>query len=512
MAESPQEELNRLKTELQNESSLGVQMGRMDKEERVRQLERQLGASTSSSPQSPAPSSYQSRDDDEFGDDDDSAPYYTPYQQTPPTRGEREVAAAAEEAQADQARAAEQARATADTPPKEASVPPQPGIAGDMKSAAPEEPAAPQAESEQPQPAQKPAQQPSRAEQGKQMAEDELKKGLKNWLAKTFTREALMAALTNPYVWGIALAILIIAVAIGIFAYLYSVSNSGANGKTPVQAVNALDNGSALQKLSLLAGDKDTQQKLSGDVLTQMKTNLSGLKNETTDIDLQKQIDTALDKLSQCQQNFDPAVCADAIKQVQALLKKFDDVIPPAQGVYPVRPEDMIQPGTPIADSNFNSDLHLGTPLRPASPSDTSGHGTYIKTGENKSDAIDIYTKAGAPVYAAFAGDIVDVSDDASGIAGAKKVVIKSGDYQMLYAFIIPDSAITVKGKVAKDQKIGTTSPTGLSLVHIEFIYCDVPLVDTKLDWIDKNSSTPAHTTWGAYYWDHLLKVLKIVK
>lgn len=470
-------------------------------------------------------------DDDE---DDSSVPFGVPLDEenqpaTPPTRGEEGVAELTDAARDDLARAAQQQRAAAMTPPQQESVPPEaavpaPGIAGDVTPAPAQKPAD-SAQPQQPPSSAPPAaettdgrQSPQKptaegaADQAKQQAEGQAKKA---------AGQAIKAALKSAWtvVWGFIVAnawwivpvVIILIIAIALFAYFYSSADSGANGKTPVQAASAIDDKSALQKLSLLAGDRDTQQKLSADVLTtKILPNLTALKDKTTDDTLKKQIDDALKAANDCASTPPKTeACTSLIDLIKAILIKFDDPIPPIQGRAPVNPEDT------ISGDHFNADLHIGTPLHPMSSKDTqtTGHGTYIYTGQDKGDAVDVYTKPGTKIYPAFTGDI-SVSDDASGIAGVKKVVIKHGDYQILYAFITPSvkdgDQITDQNK---NNPIGTAgSINGANLVHVEFIYCSTALVTNELDRLDKdglNGGTPMHTTWGAYYWDHLKKILK---
>ncbi|MDO8444277.1 MAG: hypothetical protein Q7S80_02135 [bacterium] len=503
------EEIQRLKQSLGSERD---PVRRADLARRINDLENPPSADTGDGDDSSGP----------FGVplDDDNQPT------TPPTRGEKGVAELTDAARDDLARVAEQERAAAETPPQEASVTPEaavpkPGIAGDVTPAQtpPTSPASDSGDQgtgtppQSPQIPRTPLNQPDAEGQARQNLWD---RG-KNWFANKFTKEALMAVLkaigsfllTNGW-W-----ILLIVVVIALFAWAWNSYSSGANGKTPAQAVNAIDNKSALEKLALLAGDRDTQQKLSSDVLTtKILPNLTALKDKTTDDALKKQIDDALKAANDCASTPPKTdACTGLIDLIKAILAKFDDPIPPTQGRAPVNPEDMISGG------HFNAGLHLGTPLHPTSSTDTNsaGHGTYIYTGENKGDGVDVYTKGGAKVYPAFKGEIVDVSSDANtSDNNTRKIVIKNGDYQILYAFVIPEASIEASFKKGEkititdlNKPIGTTSIDGISLVHIEFTYCAIPLVTSLLDKLDHDSSSPKYTTWGEYYWAHLKKVLK---
>lgn len=371
----------------------------------------------------------------------------------------------------------------------------------------------------QPQTPRSPQKQPS-----KPPADDQANQGLwnqtKNWFRKPLTKEFWVAIwefiLANG--WWIAIIVVLVVGAILLFAYFTSSANSGANGKTPVQAANAIDNNSAIQKLAALSGGSNSTHQTTLKTINDISTALAGMANGTTDATKLGLINTAKTAVNTCLTGLNSNAptasddCNNAIKAVQAALAAFDNAaIPPVQGRKPVNDSDMIDPGTlgsPLPDDNFNADLHLGTPLRLVPASDNSGHGTYIYTGGNKGDAVDIYTKDSADIFPSFTGDVVDVSNDASG-ANTKKVVIQNGDYQILYAFINP----TVKkgDKITNlNNKIGTAGKiSGTSLVHIELNYCGISLVTTQTDKQNKNSASPNHTTWGAYYWEHLKEKLK---
>jgi len=443
---------------------------------------------------------------DDDGDEDDDQFDATP---TAQNRGTEEQEALQAQAQADQAKAAEQARAEAQTPTQDQSVPPQPGISGDMKPPAQQD-QGPNQEEDQPekptaeQPAQKTDQQPSKAEAGKELAEDAAKKGIENWFKKTFTKEFLMSLVTNPYFWGVVIALILIIIAIALFAYFFSVSKSGANGKTPVQAVNVIDNGAAIDKLKALTGTPLSQ---ATDIPQEAQKNLEKLKTETTDPVALAAIQAALDNAAKCitATSKSDSSCTDLPSLIEKALvayEKANPTISPIEGKAPVDDNDL----------TFNSDLHLGTPLRPASSSDTDGHGTYFYTGENKCDGVDVYTANKANVYPAFTGTVVKISDDASG-NGTKMIVIKHDDYQILYAFITPDvqeGYVITQNDIDTRKPIGHTSAEGTSVVHIEFTYCGVCLVTNNANKRDHDGDNPIYTTWGEYYWSQLKEALTI--
>lgn len=366
-------------------------------------------------------------------------------------------------------------------------------------------------------------------DQAKKEVTDAAKKGIKNWLKKTFTKELLVSLLTNPYFWLVVAILIIIIVIIGVSIYFSSSANSGANGKTPGQITSALGDKSAIEKLAALSGSlgKDPANNVVSQILpalsaldTELGTNTvldPGLKAE-----VKTDIKNAQDAANQCLQKTDQTACgADLVQKVTIVLAKLDNIIPPTDGSSPVQQADLFYPDPKDLDKNFNTNLHIGTPLHPEGKGEdnTTGHRTYIFTGQDKSDAVDIYTKSGAPVYSALKGKVVKITDDASGIdtketalgGPTQEVVVQSdnGDYQILYAFIHP--SVKLNDSVGKGAKIGTTSIDGTSVVHIELVYCGVPLLTSQIDKLDHDSkdSIPKHTTWGAYYWDHLKYVLK---
>ncbi len=510
---------------------------------------RQTAGNSPAENQSNQPDESDADDEDDDGVTDQNVPFAVPSDENnqptnPPTRGEAEAERLEQLRAEDQARAAERGRATAETPPEEAGVPPQPAVDGvkppaqsteatpgdEDSGSQPRTPQVPSPKSENPPPAKSDA-----ADAAKQELEDQAKKGIRDWAAKTFSKEAILAFL--EVAWPYIVAIIIILAVIVLVAYELGVFNSGANGKTPVQAISPVGSGGdALKKLSLLSGGNDSTKALAPAAIQSAATALTTLntavpKNPAlTDPKNQALLDDAIKKINQCQTELTglnknaPTDCAAAITAVQAVLMVMNNnAIPPIQGQSPIQAGDFVDLGTlgsPLPDDNFNTNLHVGTPLHPISSKDTNttGHGTYIYTGQDKGDAVDVYTKPGANVYPAFTGTVVNISDDGTGIT--KKMVIQNGDYQILYAFVIPDPSIKIGNKITDPTKItdltkpiAKTNTTGVSVVHIEFEYCGIPLVTTFPDQLDhdgKNGVTPKHTTWGAYYWDHLKTVLKL--
>jgi len=311
--------------------------------------------------------------------------------------------------------------------------------------------------------------------------------------AKGGIGKALAALAKNPYFW---LGVLILLVAIGLFAWFYYLSKSGANGKKPTIPANVIDNKTAIEKLNILVGNINAQSQITHNIIQQSQENLLAIKEETSDQALLTMVDEALTLIDEYNTSEDPETGQKIIDKVKEIIKKMSNSIPQIQGRYPVDPNQI---------TGFNNDLHLGTPLRPETPSYDKGHGTYMYPGEKKCDAVDIYTLNSVPVYPAITGSVVDVSDDGT---GNKKIVIKNGDYELLYANI----KVNVKvGDAISDlnQAIGNTvNINGYYQIHIELSYCGVCLITSPLDQIDKNKNDSA--PWGEYLWSHIKETLKL--
>ncbi len=305
--------------------------------------------------------------------------------------------------------------------------------------------------------------------------------------------KALAALAENPWFW---VAVIVIIIALAIFAWFISVAQSGANGKTPTIQVNAATNKDSLQKLNLLMGDKDSQQQISQQTFQEAQKNLLALKEQVADPAIKTKIDEALAKIELYLTNFDTETGKAAIELIRQALAMLDAMVPAIQGRYPINPGDVIA---------YNNELHLATPMRPEPLSYDKGHGTYIYPGENRCDAVDIFTIPEAAVYSAITGDIVDVSDDGT---GHKKVVIKQGDYELLYANF--DPTVVVGDKITNlETPIGkTVDINGAHQLHVELSYCGICLVTTPLDRIIKEERN--QSSWGELLWTHYKETLRL--
>lgn len=339
----------------------------------------------------------------------------------------------------------------------------------------------------------------------KQEATDKVKKKFWDFIKDKLTKEFLLSILANPYVWGAAIIIIVIIVVIALFAYFAGSAGSGVNGKTPLQPVDPIANTSTLEKLTLLSGNADAQKELTEPIIDKTTADLIKLKESTTDADKRAKIEAALAKLEECKAKSGSektAACAELIDEIRALLGDFDNNIPIITGKTRSPLDD--------GDIKFNQDLHLGA-LLPSELPDEEGHYTYIQTGENSCDAVDVYTKDDAAVYPAFPGTIVKIDDDATD-TGSKLVVLKStdGNYEILYAFVTP----TVTDMEIKEDELNTPIGTvakvqGISMLHIELTYCGRCLASNLLDKMEKDQDK-TDAGWGQYYWNKFSTVLNL--
>jgi len=341
-------------------------------------------------------------------------------------------------------------------------------------------------------------QQNARAGKARRIADD-LKQKFEEKVTKRFVAAivriwAWIAGLLGGS-WSIILVVVILAMAIGMLAFSLRFYKSGAGGQTPTTPAMPIDNKSVIEATLLAVKDPEIQKQSKKELTTKLQLLLTQLKEETTDQNIKNEIDSALTKVNQAaagnvelgQEIF------DAIKNV---LQKIDNSIPAINGHYPIEKAKII--GT-------NSELHTGTPLRPTTPSDDLGHGTYIYFGQNKCDGVDLYTTEGNNVYPGMIGEVIDVSDDGT---GHKKIAIQNGDYLLLYANFDPS---VVKGQKITDlnKPIGKTVKIGnYSQLHIEMSYCNVCLTTTEVDKIDHNQNESKD--WGDYLWSRIKYALSL--
>ena len=471
-------------------------------------------------------------DDDEYDDDVQfGQDTNTPAQAQPPA--ETEAERLEREALADPNVAAQ--RQAAQTPEEQAAVPPetapaQPGIRGDIAhpqgpdtEAQPPSGPGDQQQAQQGQDNRPKAGRKGAADQAKDKIKDKAKDELEKDVVKNTFREAVMAALkalvTNPYFWAVMVIIVVVIIVIALFAYFTGTAKSGANGMTPTQSATSLGNKTLLNKLSLLSGDTEKQKLLSQDFMKKAQKDILAIKDQaqngvaTLSPGTVAAADAILANITKYLQTPGTDLGNTIAGQIKIFLRDAqNDAVPviPGPGFSPVNKDTI---------STFNTDLHFGTPVRPASVADKDGHGTYIANGQNSCDAVDIYTRDNTDVLPVFTGTIIDMHDDGSGMtykddAGkdqpTQRIVLRNGDYQILYAFVKPISGLRV-GYVINDSN--KTKPIGVTVqnvVHVEFTYCGICLITTALDEIDHDSATPTYQSWGNYLWVHIQEKLKL--
>lgn len=322
--------------------------------------------------------------------------------------------------------------------------------------------------------------------------ENQLAKNL--WL-KTLQVFQAIAAWIGANLPLVIVIILVVAVVVKLVLPMHL----GSEGKATNQPASAVGNKSLLGRLSLLTGDQTAQKKLTSDVLMNVKKDLLALKDLSTVAATKTKIDTAAAAIDKYIATPSADLGKSIIDQAKSIIADIDNApFPQIQGHLPVNADQL---------STFNTDLHIGSPLFQSTTGTSGGHGVYTKNSKNKCDAVDITTNDNTDVYPALPGTIVDISSDGSNLAGAKKVLIKNGKYQLVYAFFAPLDSLKVNDKVEMTKPIGKTISKTL---HIELSYDGTCVVTTILDQIDKKGSSPKYTNWGAYLWDHMKTVLKL--
>ena len=449
----------------------------------------------------PEPVVSQSQPDTENDEDDDSSvPFGVPLDDdnqptTPPTRGEKGVAELTDAVAKENDEAAQRQRAAAETPPEDASVipepaAPKPGIAGDVTPPL-EQPASPQqppaGEGDDNAQVQRPSSSAETADgqksPQKQTTQDQAKDQLEGQ-AKKAAGQAIKAALKSAWaaIWGFIVAnaawivpvAIILIIAIAIFAYFYSSARSGANGKTPVQAVNAIDNQSALEKLSLLVGNTDN---LSQDVLTQIQQSLTEMRTQITDPDAQAKIDDVLKSATDCAATPPKAdACSSLPDKIKATLLAFAQAISKMpqlseQGHLPVDQSviDNIAKNAPGNWANATIDHGLTIRIHERRYYDGGGHNLYLTKGSSYNsefglantwgDALDI-PASGKTVYAPFSGTI-----EKTGGGGEHPILIKSKNDPQTFALmgnVNLSEEVKSSGEMTTGQNIGTISSNHL--------------------------------------------------
>jgi len=323
----------------------------------------------------------------------------------------------------------------------------------------------------------------------------------KSIASKFATRLAFRAAISSPAFWAIVgIIILIIGIIFGtmaLFGAFNKRTTNGVNGTTTLNDAKSDTPSRDWAKKTLMAtGDADSLDSINQDVFGEMKQELLNLKEQTSNADIKQKIDSTILKIEQYLAARDKLKSGEVLTKSEEILRMIEDVFPKVKGRYPIDPAKI---------SAFNNDLHLGTPLQPATFPEEEGHGTYMYYGEGKADAVDLMTNEEVDIFSILPGDVVDISDDGT---GNKKIVIKSGEYEILYAHLTTD-------KKVGDKIADTSSPIGkiaetdnTRYLHMEVAYCGINLTTTEFDKVMKSKQTT--TPWGQFLWERIKRTFEL--
>lgn len=331
----------------------------------------------------------------------------------------------------------------------------------------------------------------------------EARKKILDGIKKKFSKEALAAfwKAISPYMPWIILGIVILIIGIAIMSGITADAGTGKAGSTFKKPADPVTDSAAIEKTIIAAGDKETVAKVNDQTFTDIQKQLtqlepSAVKNSSPISQTTKdKITETSTKINQYLAKKDPVLGREIITSVKSILESTNEQAP-AIAVKTRLPLETI--------SGFNWELHYGTPLRKEMPTEETGHSTYIYYGEGKADAVDLYTNQSALVYPMFDGQIVNISDDGT---GHKKVVIKNGDYELLYAHIDLEKNIGQGTKVTTDKSIGQVATISeQSQLHLELSCGGIPIITTLLDKL--NYEQTVGKSWGEFLWTHIKKVL----
>jgi murein DD-endopeptidase MepM/ murein hydrolase activator NlpD len=331
----------------------------------------------------------------------------------------------------------------------------------------------------------------------------EARKKILDGIKKKFSKEALAAfwKAISPYMPWIILGIVTLLIGIAIMSGITADAGTGKAGSTFKKPADPVTDSAAIEKTIIAAGDKETVAKVNDQTFTDIQKQLtqlepSAVKNSSPISKATKdKITETSTKINQYLAKKDPVLGREIITSVKSILESTNEQAP-AIAVKTRLPLETI--------SGFNWELHYGTPLRKEMLTGETGHSTYMYYGEGKADAVDLYTNQSALVYPMFDGQIVNISDDG---AGHKKVVIKNGDYELLYAHIDLEKNIGQGTKVTTDKSIGQVATISeQSQLHLELSCGGIPIITTLLDKL--NYEQTVGKSWGEFLWTHIKKVL----
>lgn len=323
-------------------------------------------------------------------------------------------------------------------------------------------------------------------------------------LKKKFSKEAWAAfwKAILPYLPWIILAIIILVAGIAIMAGISNDAGTGKAGSTFNKPADPIADSTAITKTIMASGNKEAKTKINNQTFTDIQKELSALAQTTAPASTlseenKTKVTDVSTKIDQYLISNDATLGREIIASIEDILKSTDEQAPIIK----------VQTRLPLdAISNFNWELHYGTPMRKELPSKDGGHGTYMYYGEGKADAVDLYTTPDSLIYPMFSGQVVNVSDDG---VGHKKIVIKNGEYELLYAHVDLDKNIGEGTAVSIDKAIGRVAKIeDYTQVHLELSYCGLPIVTTLIDKIDYEQSEGK--SWGEYLWNNIKKVLNL--
>lgn len=325
-------------------------------------------------------------------------------------------------------------------------------------------------------------------------AQEAIKKAVKA-IAKQFTKAALKALFSNPYTWIVIGAILLIFFAIVIpFSLLGQVGDKvSGTGKSWHQETNPTKDTTTIKQVLKLGGEQAIVSKNIEENLDKIKPAIIKAKEDAVSQNHARKDEivtkaditlTSIDLLQSEKTDKNVSTFLDNIKSFVAL---FENQIP----LYPSNQRTRFPLDNPTMI--FNTDLHGGSYKR---PEHVDNHGVYTAHDEGSCDAFDIAAEPDKLVYPVFDGQVVERSSDG---AGGEKVVIKSGDYEVLVAHLT-EVGVKQGDTVTINDPLGR--PT-FNHIHIETIYQSICLTTTTADLIDFNMKNRAHDKIGGYLYDN---------
>ncbi|MEI8061263.1 MAG: M23 family metallopeptidase [Candidatus Berkelbacteria bacterium] len=331
---------------------------------------------------------------------------------------------------------------------------------------------------------------------------------------KKAAQAALKSALaaTSEFWLPILLGIIgVIIVVVGIIFLVKALQTPNANGSSPVQAADVINDKPWISKILALAGDKDIASKLTTDVLTGLLTDITSLETQlknppysTYPTDKQTALTNKIAAIKAAITTFQglPATDpkrAETAKNIVKYVGELIDLFSPAICHYSGATN------FPVAESQitrFNNTLHGGVPAHPEA---ISHHNTFVNYRKGTNDAVDINGARGTPIYAAFSGTITKHYYGPF----VKDVIWETSDTGSWVAVYAHLQKPVTSGHVNAGDKIGEMGPLNSPHLHLEMQCGGQPIVTTKADIID-HAAHP-NNPWGPYLYHHIMSALNLV-